>query len=144
MSKKIGRPKDPNAWSKKICKCCGIEFEARRCYTKRGQMAYCSNACGKAHNGELNGRWKGGRLLTFQGYVRVYSPKHPNRDYKNQVFEHRLVMEKEIGRYLGPEEVVHHINEIKTDNRIENLMLFRIEADHQRHHAKIRKHNNTL
>jgi len=45
-------------------------------------------------------------------------------------------MEKHIGRYLTPEEVVHHINEIKTDNRIENLMLFKNANEHTKFHMK--------
>ena len=76
--------------------------------------------------------WKGGRSISNDGYVYINSPNHPNKvkiyRYKSgnvsgYVMEHRLVMEKHIGRYLYSWETVHHKNGIKDDNRIENLKL---------------------
>jgi len=80
--------------------------------------------------------------IKLKGYKLVYSPKHPNAK-KNYMREHRLVVEKKIGRYLNKEEVVHHINEIKDDNRIENLMLFKNDREHMKFHTKIRQFGMT-
>ena len=72
--------------------------------------------------GDKNPKWRGGRMM-LGGYWYIYSPDHPNRTKAKYVCEHRLVMEKQLGRLLGKEELIHHINGIKTDNRLENLML---------------------
>lgn len=74
--------------------------------------------CGKDHS-----QRKGGRRISSEGYVLTYAPGHPNKHKNKYMFEHRLVMEKHIGRYLHPWETVHHKNGIKDDNRIENLKL---------------------
>jgi hypothetical protein len=84
--------------------------------------------------GELGPGWKGGRRIDKAGYVYVYNPDHLNTTMNRCVYEHRLVMEKQISRYLEPEEVVHHINGIKDDNRIENLMLFANDLEHRKYH----------
>lgn len=78
--------------------------------------------------------WKGGKTHHTLGYIYIYKTNHPFRDYRKYVFEHRLVMEKKLGRYLRPEEVIHHINGIKTDNRIKNLMLFPNNVAHMKFH----------
>jgi hypothetical protein len=69
------------------------------------------------------------------GYILIWSPKHPYARC-NYVFEHRLIMEKKINRLLSPNEVVHHINNIKDDNRIENLELFTKATHASFHHPQ--------
>lgn len=67
-------------------------------------------------------------------YWAILSPHHPFNDSKGYVMEHRLVMEKKIGRFLKRNEVVHHIDENPQNNAIENLILM-AKKDHDRHHS---------
>jgi hypothetical protein len=83
--------------------------------------------------GEKCPMWRGGKTKNSAGYVMIYKPDHPN-NIGRYVSEHRLVMEKHIGRYLTHEEVIHHINGIITDNRIENLKLFSNDSEHAKFH----------
>lgn len=64
------------------------------------------------------------RHISKDGYVYVYFRAHPNCDKEGRIFEHRLIMEKRLGRYLLPFENVHHKNGIRNDNRTENLELW--------------------
>ena len=86
---------------------------------------------------EENSNWKGGRK-TDRGYIFIHSPEHPYNSI-GYVQEHRLVVEKYIGRYLNRKEVVHHINSNRQDNRIENLMVFQNNAEHLKFHTKVRQ-----
>lgn len=85
-------------------------------------------------HGKKAPNWKGGIQKQSDGYILEYCPKHPFTSKRGFVLQHRLVMEKYIKRFLLPTEIVHHINEIKDDNRIENLMLLNNRGEHNTIH----------
>ena len=89
-------------------------------------------------SGSKNCNWKGGRFTDQNGYILILKPNHPFVAKNHYVPEHRLVAEKELGRYLTKTEIIHHINEIKTDNRSENLYLFSNRASHLSYHQLLK------
>lgn len=120
----------------KTCMFCKEEFK-----TRSSKRRYCSTSCywlsqfGRKRNMDCHGRnnanWRGGRRIDKSGYVLIHTPGHPYCDHAGYVREHRLVVEQHIGRYLLPSEVVHHINKITSDNRIENLE-YMLKEEHDR------------
>lgn len=93
------------------------------------------------NKGENNPMWNGGIKLekcNHGTYILKWCPNHPYADSQGYVREHRLVMEKHLGRYLKPEEVVHHKNKDTTDNRIENLQLMDSNSAHAKLESKLR------
>ena len=73
--------------------------------------------------GAANPNWKGGRTVTTAGYVLVKMPEHPAADVRGYVYEHRLVMERELGRLLTPGERVRHDDNDPGNNDPGNLVL---------------------
>lgn len=66
----------------------------------------------------------GGWLSHGYWYVPVAPEERWLADGESQIGEHRLQLARELGRPLAPDEVVHHINGTRTDNRLENLELW--------------------
>lgn len=102
------------------CMECGAGFEqvARKDRPKR----FCDKACANRHTARNRATTKGW-TLTSKGYVAMRAQGHPMADRTGYVMQHRLVVAEALGRDLLPSEVVHHINGVKDDNRLENLEL---------------------
>jgi hypothetical protein len=86
-----------------------------------------------------NGKWKGGRRIK-NGWVYIKNKSGHDTNDGGYIAEHRFVYEEYLGRPLVKNEIVHHINDNKLDNRIENLELMS-QREHALLHSKTRKRN---
>jgi hypothetical protein len=106
------------------------------------QKNCCSLSCSAVKSnrmcrGESGKNYHGGIKRHVEGYTMVLRWEHPSHDQNGYVYEHRLIMEEEIGRYLESREIVHHLNGQKDDNRLSNLMLFSNQREHQLFHMGV-------
>lgn len=122
----------------------GRRYRAARHRERFGESAGDMRGRHSNHaRGERNVNWSGGRFVTSHGYVAVrVDPSSPHAWGANPkcryAYEHILVAEAALGRSLRSDEVVHHANHNKTDNRPENLMVTTAE-EHMRDHADERE-----
>jgi hypothetical protein len=133
------RPRTNTGWRQiyyeKICANCGEVFAA-----SHKHLTYCSKSCARQcqPQGEKSSKWRGGRYIDRFGYVCVLRRDHPDALKPNfYIKEHRLVAEQMLGRRLTKNEVIHHLNGIKSDNRPENLVVTSQAKHIHKYHSKL-------
>jgi len=131
-------------FSKGLCKSCYQIVRRAPDATVRGTPEH-SKRMSTVTRGKLkrsrSPRWKGGRFIDPQGYVRVINPSVVGDGTRGDRYlpEHRVIAERILGRPLKPGEIVHHINGIRSDNRPENLMVLPSVSAHRRLHVKLER-----
>ena len=84
------------------------------------------------------------RIFSSYGYILLRKSTHPMADCNGYVREHRFIMSEYLGRVLDRKEVVHHINGDKSDNRIDNLILYKDNVEHTFAHRPTRRNREYL
>lgn len=120
--------KAQNLFHTSICRCdCGNIITTLDYSLLRGYRVKCSPQCSCTFKG---------RYISSHGYVCVYCPNHPSADKRGYVYEHRLVMEQHIGRYLLSTEDVHHKDKNRQNNHFDNLLLLDRREHHRLHRSE--------
>ena len=131
-------------WS--ACSDCGKQRWVRS-NAKKSWCISCGMKKGKVvrRKGPASPLWKGGSHQKVDGYIWVHArsddPCEGMELHNGYISEHRLVMARKLGRPLQRNELVHHKNHRKDDNRIENLVLVN-RSEHQR--VSLREFTNLL
>lgn len=122
----VGISQRGNRIGERPCVWCGRPFIPKG---KGNRVRCCSRRCGydlgntkRGRSGPANAKWKGGVKSHSSGYTREWV------EGRGYLLQHRVVMERTLGRPLTRREQVHHRNGIRDDNRPENLELW---AKHQ-------------
>ena len=130
------------------CACCGIKFRSK---SRTSKSIYCSAECKKEYHiinpkpysprvsAGSNGRHchKGYIVMSYQLFPPEYwNILKPMKDSQDNIREHRALIAIQEGRALTKQEVVHHKNGIKNDNRLENLELLIAEEHQKLHYGK--------
>ena len=122
----------------RVCEICQKSFEILQSQIKNGGGRTCSRKCHHAYqatrqyvSGKQHHLWGDGTTI-INGYRVVKNATHPFCLSTGYVYEHRLVLEPIIGRYLLSTEDVHHVDKNRLNNSVNNLMLFKSRSAHRK------------
>lgn len=121
---------DPRGWNKGLTKLTNVS------------VAKSANTLKLLYSNGLVPKRKSG-VVMLGGYREVMTPEHPLARKGKYVYEHTLVAEEKIGRFLEKGEVVHHLDENKQNNDPGNLIVFKTTGDHTRFHRKKKENDQT-
>lgn len=123
VRKELLRELYPYNGNKKLAKLFGVEVKSIESVAVRLRLLKTKETKAKLHSKPYNKGNKTKEFVNINGFKFIYMPEHPNCDSKGYVLEHRYVMEQKLGRLLKDGEIVLHKNDVRNDNRIENLEL---------------------
>lgn len=152
IEKSDGRFRKPRVWidpngnqkcantyyTEKLCCVCGTPTLKDKSNEKTSLNACCSRECQSSLLRTPDGK-KIMKRATKDSHVMIKKSSHPFANRSGYVAEHRLVMEEHLGRLLTQKEQVHHINLVKSDNRLENLLLCSDASQHFKAHGTLNK-----
>lgn len=104
--------------------------------TRREKNKFCSNKCALAVCRTRKHQIQAAKMaakVIIEKYRGTGTKTYVNENGKHQ---HRVVMERHIGRRLKKGEIVHHIDRNKKNNEIKNLLLLKSQSEHFKLHRK--------
>lgn len=125
------------------CHQCGTPLYFYPSQVRSSENKFCDRLClGKWRStqvGALAAHWKGGQRTNKRDTrVEIHMPWHPRANDKGYVQRAVIVAELKLRRPLTPDEVVHHDDEVPSNDHPENLIVFANQAEHARYHGRKR------
>jgi len=138
----------PCSWDATRCQSCNqktLNLPRRREYfcAECGQLVSdklsyrCKECDAKFKRGKNHPNWKGGRRRNKDGYILLHKPRYHRADINGYVFEHIFVWEQ-ANNVLPQDMQIHHLNGIKDDNSLSNLIAIN-PLEHRKLHRKSRE-----
>lgn len=102
-----------------------------------GHNVYTEEFKATCKSGPEHSKWKGGRIVTSQGNIKLWMPNHP-RAVHNYVYEHIYLAEQSMGFYLPSNAVIRHVDGNNANNELSNLVVCENNAYHRMLHRRTR------